>query len=128
MMNEKDLDKVLWTICNEIGIPHNIKGRTYIQDAIKILERCPDRIDWVIKGIYVPIADWHEDTVSRVERAIRHAVEVAWKRGNVTLINKIFGYTVCYDRGRPTNSEFIYNVYDFVKTFGEDVLNGTYKF
>ncbi len=127
-MKEKDLDKVLWITLNQIGVPHNLKGRHYIQEAIKICEHSPERVDFIIKGIYVPISEWHEDTVSRVERAIRHAIEVAWLRGNQAVIEKIFGYTFSGSKGRPTNAEFIYHLYDFIKMFGEDILVGKYNF
>ena len=127
-MTEKDLDKVLWIVCNEIGIPHNLNGCRYIKSAVKKCLADKSKLEHVCKGLYPEIAEENNSTGSRVERGIRHAIEVCWARGNVNLVVKMFGYTVSANKGRPTNTEFISYMCDFIELFGEDVLNGTYKF
>ena len=81
-----------------------------------------------MKVLYVEIARENDSTPSRVERAIRHAIEVAWCRGNAQAINSIFGYTVSVAKGKPTNSEFIALLTDFIDFNYEEIANGTYEF
>lgn len=80
-----------------------------------------------MKGIYAEIAQENNDKVTRVERAIRHAIEITWTNGNINAINKIFGYTVSARKGKPTNSEFIALITDFVSLYGEEIANDSYK-
>lgn len=108
----KNLDVEVTNVIHEIGIPAHIKGYLYLREAIVMVIDRVDLLSGVTKELYPAIAATYKTTPSRVERAIRHAIEVAWSRGNVDVINGIFGHTVNRDRGKPTNSEFIAMVAD----------------
>ncbi|MBR1481801.1 MAG: sporulation transcription factor Spo0A [Ruminococcus sp.] len=99
-------------ILHEIGVPAHIKGYHYLRDSIMLSVEHPEIINAVTKQLYPTVAKKYETTSSRVERAIRHAIEVAWDRGNVDVLNSYFGYTIHNDRGKPTNSEFIAMISD----------------
>ena len=99
-------------IIHQIGVPAHIKGYQYLRDAILMAIADDDIINAVTKQLYPTIAKRHNTTSSRVERAIRHAIEVAWDRGDVDVLNSYFGYTIHNDRGKPTNSEFIAMIAD----------------
>ena len=90
-----------------IGVPAHIKGYQYLREAIIMSIEDPDSINAVTKLLYPGVAKKYATTSSRVERAIRHAIEVAWDRGDVEVLNSYFGYTIQSQRGKPTNSEFI---------------------
>ncbi len=107
-----NLDMEVTAIIHEIGIPAHIKGYMYLREAILMVVDRIDLLGAVTKELYPTVAVKFKTTPSRVERAIRHAIEVAWGRGNVEVINGLFGYTVNVDRGKPTNSEFIAMVAD----------------
>ena len=104
---EQNLENDITQILHEIGVPAHIKGYQYLRDAITISVADQDMLTSVTKVLYPTIAKKHQTTPSRVERAIRHAIEVAWNRGKMETINEIFGYTVSNGKGKPTNSEFI---------------------
>jgi two-component system response regulator (stage 0 sporulation protein A) len=108
----RSLDNDVTTIIHEIGIPAHIKGYRYLREAIMMVVNRVDLLGCVTKELYPSIALNHATTPSRVERAIRHAIEVAWSRGNMDVINGLFGHTVNRERGKPTNSEFIAMVAD----------------
>ncbi|HYG56661.1 MAG TPA: sporulation transcription factor Spo0A [Symbiobacteriaceae bacterium] len=108
----RSLDNDVTTIIHEIGIPAHIKGYRYLREAIMMVVNRVDLLGCVTKELYPTIARNHQTTPSRVERAIRHAIEVAWSRGNVEVIHGLFGHTVNRERGKPTNSEFIAMVAD----------------
>ena len=99
-------------ILHELGIPSHIKGYQYIREGIILLYNNPDMVGAITKELYPSIADSFETTVSRVERAIRHAIEVSWNRGNWDLMEEIFGHSVDIDKAKPTNSEFIVTISD----------------
>ncbi len=99
-------------ILHEIGVPAHIKGYHYLRDSIIMSIEKPEIINAVTKQLYPSVAKKYETTSSRVERAIRHAIEVAWDRGDVEILNSYFGYTIHNDRGKPTNSEFIAMISD----------------
>lgn len=99
-------------ILHQIGVPAHIKGYNYLRDSIFMSVENPDIINAVTKKLYPSVAKKYETTSSRVERAIRHAIEVAWDRGDVDILNSYFGYTIHNDRGKPTNSEFIAMISD----------------
>ena len=103
----RNLEKDVTQILHEIGVPAHIKGYQYLRDAITASVEDQDMLSSVTKVLYPNIAKKHQTTPSRVERAIRHAIEVAWNRGKMETINEIFGYTVSNGKGKPTNSEFI---------------------
>ncbi len=99
-------------ILHQIGVPAHIKGYQFLRDAILMTMRDTEYINSVTKRLYPEIAKANETTASRVERAIRHAIEVAWDRGDVDTLNSYFGYTIHNLRGKPTNSEFIAMIAD----------------
>lgn len=99
-------------ILHQIGVPAHIKGYHYLRDSIIMSIERPEVINAVTKQLYPSVAKKYETTSSRVERAIRHAIEVAWDRGDVDVLNSYFGYTIHISRGKPTNSEFIAMIAD----------------
>ena len=99
-------------ILHQIGVPAHIKGYHYLRDSIIMSIEKPEIINAVTKQLYPSVAKKYETTSSRVERAIRHAIEVAWDRGDVEVLNSYFGYTIQGSRGKPTNSEFIAMISD----------------
>ena len=99
-------------ILHELGIPSHIKGYQYIREGISIVYERPETIGGITKELYPELADKFDTTVSRVERAIRHAIEVSWNRGNWNLMEEIFGHSVDIDKAKPTNSEFIVTIAD----------------
>jgi len=107
----RNLDVAVTNIIHEMGVPAHIKGYQYLRDAIKMVVDEVNLLGGVTKELYPLIAQKYSTTPSRVERAIRHAIELAWDRGN-TEMNKFFGYTINLERGKPTNSEFIAMVAD----------------
>ena len=103
----QQLEMMVTAIIHEIGVPAHIKGYQYIRDGIIMTVREPEITNGVTKVLYPAIAKKNGTTASRVERAIRHAIEVAWNRGKVDAIDALFGYTINNHKGKPTNSEFI---------------------
>ena len=102
-----DLETEITNIIHEIGVPAHIKGYMYLREAITMVVNDMELLSAVTKELYPSIAKKYNTTASRVERAIRHAIEVAWGRGQIEAINRLFGYTVHTEKGKPTNSEFI---------------------
>ena len=124
---DRQMNIALRKTLDQIGVKHSLKGYGYIISAVeKCLENRRKLIS-IIKGLYTEIAEENSDTVWRVERSIRHAIEVTWTNGNTNAINKIFGYTVSVEKGKPTNSEFIALITDFVSLYGDEIANGSYK-
>ena len=107
-----DLEMMVTEIIHQIGVPAHIKGYHYLRDSIILAIEEPDIINSVTKQLYPTVAKRNGTTPSRVERAIRHAIEVAWDRGDVDVLNSYFGYTIHNGRGKPTNSEFIAMISD----------------
>ena len=97
---------------HELGVPSHIKGYQYIREGITLVYKKPEMIGGITKELYPEIAKKYDSTVSRVERAIRHAIEVSWNRGNWNLMEEIFGHSVDIDKAKPTNSEFIVTIAD----------------
>jgi two-component system response regulator (stage 0 sporulation protein A) len=112
---EQNLENDVTQMLHEIGIPAHIKGYQYLRDAISVSVTDQEMLASVTKILYPNIAKSHQTTASRVERAIRHAIEVAWSRGRMETISAIFGYTVSNGRGKPTNSEFIALISDKIR-------------
>ncbi len=108
----RNVEVEVTSIMHEIGVPAHIKGYQYLRDAIMMVVKDLDIINSITKQLYPSIAKEYNTTPSRVERAIRHAIEVAWSRGQVEAIDALFGYTVSTGKGKPTNSEFIAMVAD----------------
>lgn len=107
-----DLESQVTKVIHEIGVPAHIKGYQYLRTAIIMTVNDNDIINSVTKILYPTVAKKYDTTSSRVERAIRHAIEVAWDRGDIDTLNAYFGYTIQNSRGKPTNSEFIAMIAD----------------
>ena len=112
---EKDLEEQVTDMIHEIGVPAHIKGYQYLRDAILMCIQDMEMLNYITKVLYPAIAKKYQTTPSRVERAIRHAIEVAWSRGEISVIESIFGYTVNRGKGKPTNSEFIALIADKIR-------------
>lgn len=112
---ELHLENEVTDIIHEVGVPAHIKGYQYLRDAILMVIREPELLNSITKILYPTIAKKNQTTPSRVERAIRHAIEVAWSRGNMDIINSLFSYTVSTGKGKPTNSEFIALIADKIR-------------
>ena len=109
---DNDIEKRITNLLHEVGIPAHIKGYSYLRTGILQTYKNPDYIGRITKVLYPEIAQKYKTTGSRVERAIRHAIEVAWTRGNIDVIDEIFGYTISASKAKPTNSEFIAMISD----------------
>ena len=112
---EYNLEKDVTDMIHEIGVPAHIKGYQYLRDAIIMSVQDAEMLSSVTKILYPTIAKRHQTTSSRVERAIRHAIEVAWSRGKMDTLNELFGYTVNGGKGKPTNSEFVALIADKIR-------------
>lgn len=113
--SKNDLEAYVTECIHELGVPAHIKGYHYIRTAIMMVVENMDLLNYITKQLYPSIAKQYQTTPSRVERAIRHSIEVAWIRGKQETINEIFGYTVHTGKGKPTNSEFIAMVADKIR-------------
>lgn len=112
---ERDLERIVTDMIHEVGIPAHIKGYQYLREAIKMSVEDPEMLGSVTKILYPTIAKKFQTTPSRVERAIRHAIEVAWSRGKMETLEFLFGYTINAGKGKPTNSEFIALIADRIR-------------
>jgi len=110
--NPHSLEVEVTRMIHQMGVPAHVKGYQYLRDAIVCVVQDVSLLGAVTKELYPMIAEKYNTTASRVERAIRHAIELAWDRGNIEFMNRFFGYTINLDRGKPTNSEFIAMVAD----------------
>lgn len=112
---EAALEADVTNIIHEIGVPAHIKGYQYLRDAIVMSVQDIEMLNSITKVLYPTIAKKYDTTTSRVERAIRHAIEVAWSRGRMDTIDALFGYTINHGKGKPTNSEFIALITDKIR-------------
>ena len=112
---ERNLEADVTAMIHDIGVPAHIKGYQYLRDAIILSVEDMDMLNSITKILYPTIAKRNQTTSSRVERAIRHAIEVAWSRGNMDTINDMFGYTINTGKGKPTNSEFVALIADRIR-------------
>ena len=110
--NQENLEALVTNVIHEVGVPAHIKGYQYLREAIMMVVNNIDIINQITKQLYPDIANKYATTPSRVERAIRHAIEVAWTRGQTDTVESIFGYTISAAKGKPTNSEFIAMIAD----------------
>lgn len=110
-----NLEALVTEVIHELGVPAHIKGYQYIRTAIMMVVENMDMLNYITKQLYPDIAHAYRTTASRVERAIRHSIEVAWTRGKPETMNEIFGYTIHTGKGKPTNSEFIAMVADRIR-------------
>lgn len=108
----ENLEALVTNVIHEVGVPAHIKGYQYLREAIMMVIKDIDVLNQITKSLYPQIAQRFDTTPSRVERAIRHAIEVAWGRGEQDMVENIFGYTVSASKGKPTNSEFIAMIAD----------------
>ena len=109
---EENIEALVTNVIHEVGVPAHIKGYQYLREAIMMVVNDIEVINQITKQLYPDIAKKFHTTPSRVERAIRHAIEVAWSRGKADEVENIFGYTVSATKGKPTNSEFIAMIAD----------------
>ena len=114
-INENNLESVITDIIHDIGVPAHIKGYSYLREAIGLCIKDDEFINSITKLLYPTVAKNFSTTSSRVERAIRHAIEVAWNRGREEILTDIFGYTIDTNKGKPTNGEFIAMISDSIK-------------
>ncbi|MDE6155651.1 MAG: sporulation initiation factor Spo0A C-terminal domain-containing protein, partial [Eubacterium sp.] len=114
-ISDNEIDVVISDIMRQIGVPAHIKAYQYLRTAIKLSVSDSEMLGSVTKLLYPTVAKMYNTTASRVERAIRHAIEVAWDRGDVDVLSSYFGYTIQSQRGKPTNSEFIAMIADKLK-------------
>ncbi len=114
-ITENNLESVITDIIHDIGVPAHIKGYNYLRDAIGLCIKDDEFINSITKLLYPTVAKNFSTTSSRVERAIRHAIEVAWNRGREEILTDIFGYTIDTNKGKPTNGEFIAMISDSIK-------------
>lgn len=121
---EVNVEAMVTSIIHEIGVPAHIKGYQYLREAIMIAVNDMDVINAITKVLYPQVAKTFSTTPSRVERAIRHAIEVAWDRGDLETLQKFFGYTVSNTKGKPTNSEFIALIADKLQLQLKDMTVG----
>lgn len=112
---QRDLEQDVTNMIHEIGVPAHIKGYQYLREAIMMSVDDPGMISSITKILYPTIAKRFQTTSSRVERAIRHAIEVAWSRGRMETLDALFGYTIDTGKGKPTNSEFIALIADKIR-------------
>ena len=112
---DNDLETKVTAVLHNMGVPAHIKGYGFLRQSIIMAVEDPQVISLVTKRLYPDIAKLNNTTASRVERAIRHAIEVAWDRGNVDVLNEYFGYTINNMRGKPTNSEFVAMISDKIR-------------
>lgn len=115
LYTDSELEMMVTEILHQIGVPAHIKGYHYLREAIMLAIKDSEMINSVTKILYPTVAKKFQTTSSRVERAIRHAIEVAWDRGDIDVLNAYFGYTINNDRGKPTNSEFVAMIADKLK-------------
>lgn len=111
----RNLEKDVTDIIHEIGVPAHIKGYQYLREAIMMSVEDNEMLNSITKVLYPSIAKKYQTTPSRVERAIRHAIEVAWSRGKMETLDALFGYTINTGKGKPTNSEFIALIADKIR-------------
>ena len=114
-LKNNSLDISITKLLHDLGMPSHIKGYQYVREGIKVIYERPEVIGGITKELYPDIAGKFKTTVSRVERAIRHAIEVSWNRGDWDLMEEIFGHSVDIDKAKPTNSEFIVTLADKLK-------------
>jgi len=111
----KSLEKIVSDIIHKLGVPASIRGYQYMRESIIMCVKDPEAVTSITKLLYPEVAKKFSTTPSRVERAIRHGIEVAWTRGDLNYCEEIFGYTIAVNKGKPTNSEFIALIADTIR-------------
>ena len=128
LIEKRQTDIAIQKTLNQIGMPNHLKGYQLMISTIKKCLADRTELDCITKRLYPELAEESGTTPSRVERAIRNAIEVSWCRGNVEVLRKMFGYTVDNRKGKPTNSEFIAYICDFIELYGGEIASGVYLF
>lgn len=118
-----DMEVEVTNIIHDVGVPAHIKGHQYLRDAILMSMKDNEMLNGVTKVLYPAVAEKYHTTPSRVERAIRHAIEVAWGRGKIDTLQNVFGYTINMGKGKPTNSEFIAMIADKLRLEMKETIN-----
>lgn len=121
-IDEDDLQAVITSVIHDIGVPAHIKGYNYLREAIGLCIHDSEFINSITKMLYPTVAKNYQTTSSRVERAIRHAIEVAWGRGREEVLTELFGYTIDNNKGKPTNGEFIAMISDSIRLKMKNVV------
>ena len=117
-----DMEVEVTNIIHDVGVPAHIKGHQYLRDAIVLAMKDNEMLNGITKVLYPAVAEKYRTTPSRVERAIRHAIEVAWGRGKIDTLQNVFGYTINMGKGKPTNSEFIALISDKIRLEYRDLI------
>ena len=118
-----DIEVEVTNIIHDVGVPAHIKGHQYLRDAIVLSMKDNEMLNGITKVLYPAVAEKYHTTPSRVERAIRHAIEVAWGRGKIDTLQNVFGYTINMGKGKPTNSEFIAMIADKLRLEMKETIN-----
>ena len=118
-----DIEVEVTNIIHDVGVPAHIKGHQYLRDAIVMSMKDNEMLNGITKVLYPAVAEKYRTTPSRVERAIRHAIEVAWGRGKIDTLQNVFGYTINMGKGKPTNSEFIAMIADKLRLEMKETIN-----
>lgn len=114
-MSNNNLTKEVTEILHELGLPAHIKGYYYLRESILLAVDDPNMLTSITKFLYPEIAHNNNSSPASVERAMRHAIEVAWRRGNIDILTQYFGYSISYLKGKPTNSQFISTIVDYLR-------------
>lgn len=120
---DQDLEIKTSELLHNLGVPSQIKGYQYLREGILMLYQSTDFIGSITSNLYPEIARRHDTTATRVERAIRHAIEISWNRGDYQVMNKLFGHSIDFDRSKPTNSEFLVTVSDALRLGNKAIFN-----
>ncbi len=120
---DKNLEIKTSELLHNLGVPSQIKGYQYLRDGILLLYQSDNFIGGITRNLYPEIAKKHSTTASRVERAIRHAIEVSWSRGDYQIMNKLFGHSIDFDRAKPTNSEFLVTISDALRLNNQAIFS-----
>ena len=110
------------SLLHDLGIPSHVRGYRYIRDGVMLLYESTSMVNLVTKDIYPIIAKKYDTTTTRVERAIRHAIEISWMRGDIKLMEDLFGNSIDFDRSRPTNAEFLTTIADKFKLYTRELI------
>ncbi len=117
-----NLELEISELLHNLGVPSHVRGYKYIRDGVMYIFNKNSYVNYITKEIYPEIADKYDTTSSRVERAIRHAIEISWDRGDLNLMEELFGHSIDYDRSKPTNSEYINTLADRLKIKNKEIL------
>ena len=121
-LNNISVEVEVSSLLHDLGIPSHVRGYSYIREGIMLLYKSTEEINFITKDIYPVIAEKYDTTSTRVERAIRHAIEISWIRGDLKVMEDIFGNSIDFERSKPTNSEFLTTIADRLKLHQKDLV------